>query len=354
MSEIKPTPTNKEQMVASVLGWETSIAKGNLPIAARMSLNWSEIKVTFLGLGVLSIMFFVSCWLAGNPFDNTQRIASDALAGQGWIYNNQWGIVWAVVGLAIIFEFLDSAAGMGYGTAFTPLLLLMGYEPLQFIPVIMIQQACAGLISAYMHKGYGNVEWRYRPPSETVKLLLINAGIGILAVTFSITSIYGALKLGEVWISFYVVILLLGMGLTALFNCKKAPIYRPNRMYFFGALAGFNKGIGGGGYGPVVTIGGLLSGVPTKTMIAITAFSEGLVCIASILVWFFWMNHGLVIDFILLPSMMLGSILSVIAAPYATRVIPEVIWRTIVPAYCCIIAGVFFWKLFPKLSTLLL
>lgn len=116
-------------------------------------------------------------------------------------------------------------------------------------------------------------------------------------------------------------------------------------------IAGFNKGIAGGGYGPVVTIGGLLSGAPAKTMMAITGFSEGLVCIVSILVWLFWLNHGVVIDFILLPSMILGSILSVIAAPYAPRVLPQVTWRTIVPDYCCIIAVVCFWKLLPKCPT---
>ncbi len=352
MPENRPNISSPEKTLSAVLGWENSVAKDRLSIKDRMNLNRSEIKASLLGLGALLTVFLLSCWLAGNPFANTQRIASDALAGSSWLGTNQWGIIWTVVGLAIIFEFLDSAAGMGYGTAFTPMLLLMGYEPLQIIPVIMIQQACAGLIGAYMHKEYGNVEWRFSPFSETVKLMMIIAGVGILAVTFSITSIYGVLKLGDAWIKFYVVVLLLVMGLTALFNCKKAPAYRPKKMYFFGALAGFNKGIGGGGYGPVVTIGGLLSGVPAKTMIAITAFSEGFVCIVSILVWFFWLNHGVVIDFILLPSMMLGSLLSVVAAPYTTRVLPERTWRTIVPIYCCIIAGVCFWKLLPKLSAL--
>jgi len=347
-------PAARDKTVDTLLGWETSVAKDSLSIKNRMSLNRSEIKASLIGLAVLSVIFGVGCWLAGNPFDNTQRIASDALVDSNWTGTNQWGLIWTVVGLAIIFELLDSAAGMGYGTAFTPILILLGYEPLQIIPVIMIQQACAGLIGAYMHKEYGNVEWRFYPLSETGKLLLIISGAGVLAVTFSITTIYGVLKLGEVWVKFYVMLLLFAMGITALLNSKKSSIYRPKRMYFFGALAGFNKGIGGGGYGPVVTIGGILSGVPAKSMMAITAFSEGLVCIVSILVWFFWLNHGVVIDFILLPSMILGSILSVVAAPYTTRVLPEVLWRTIVPIYCCIIAGVCFWKLLPKLSALLL
>ncbi|RLB39769.1 MAG: sulfite exporter TauE/SafE family protein, partial [Deltaproteobacteria bacterium] len=47
---------------------------------------------------------------------------------------------------------------------------------------------------------------------------------------------------------------------------------------------GFNKGVGGGGYGPVVTVGGILSGVPVKSMLAVTAVSEGTVCVFSIIV----------------------------------------------------------------------
>ncbi len=342
----------KEKASVQILGWESSLKQDSLTIKQRMFLSRTEVRASLLGLIVLSFIFIISCWLASNPFLNTQRISSFALEQYQWMNTGQWGIIWSVVIMAILFEFLDSAAGMGYGTAFTPLLLLMGFEPMQIIPVIMIQQASAGLISAYIHKEYGNVEWRFTPPSETVRLLLSISGMGILAVVFSITSVYGILKLGQVWIKLYVVILLLGMGLFALFNAKRSLSYHPGRMLFFGALAGFNKGIGGGGYGPVVTIGGLLSGIPAKSMMAVTAFSEGLVCVVSIFVWFFWLNQGMVIDFVLLPSMILGSIFSVVAAPYVTRILPEKIWRRLVPAYCCIIGAICFWKLIPTLTTI--
>ncbi len=353
MSENRAELVADQNAEVSILGWETSVSRDRLRISERIVLNRSEIRASLIGFGVLLVIFLISCWLAGNPFPGTQRIASPALSGTDWLGTSQWGILWTVVGLAIIFEFLDSAAGMGYGTAFTPILLLMGFEPLQIIPVIMIQQACAGLTGAYMHKEYGNVEWRFRPASESVRLILIIAGSGILAVSFSISSIYGIFKVGEIWIKLYVVLLLLVMGVTALFGSRKSYSYRPGRMCFFGALAAFNKGIGGGGYGPVVTIGGLLSGIPAKAMMAVTAFSEGIVCVVSILVWIFWLNRGLAIDFILLPSMILGSILAVIAAPYMTRVLPEKTWRAVVPVYCCLIAALCFWKLLPKLSALL-
>jgi len=328
----------ENKIINKKMGWEIAQYQEQQSIKHRMRFKAKELKASLLAFAVLSIVFGLSCWLATTPFNSTPGIVS-----------NQWNIIWSVTLLAMIFEFLDSAAGMGYGTAFTPLLLIFGYEPLQIIPAIMIQQASAGLTSAYIHKEYGNVEWHIHPISETVKLWLIIASMGILAGVFSITSVYGLLHVAQVWIKLYVVVLLLAMGIISLINAKKVPTYHPKRMFFFGALAGFNKGIGGGGYGPVVTIGGLFSGVPAKTMMAITAFAEGTVCIASIITWFCLLNHGVVINFILLPSMILGSIFAVIAAPYAIRVFPEKMWKKLVPLYCCILAILCLWKLIPPL-----
>lgn len=338
-----------EQKETQVLGWEISQANEKRSIKDRIAVSNREIRASIIVLLILGAVFLISCWLAGNPFENTRRIASSAVVANGWSTTNGWGLAWGVVLLAIVFEFLDSAAGMGYGTALTPLLFVMGYDPMQIVPVIMIQQACAGLSSAFIHREYGNIEWRIKPMSESIRLWLLIAISGSLAVVFSITSVYAVLKLAKVWIKLYVCILLLGMGVFSLVTAKRSTHYRPKKMMLFGALAGFNKGIGGGGYGPVITIGGLLSGVPVKSMMAVTALSEGTVCVVSITVWFFLLNLGTTIDFILLPSMMLGSIFAIIAAPYAVRVFPERSWQTIVPAYCCILALISFWKLIPSL-----
>jgi hypothetical protein len=98
-------------------------------------------------------------------------------------------------------------------------------------------------------------------------------------------------------------------------------------MIFWATLAGFNKGVGGGGYGPVVTIGGLLSGVPAKSMMAVTAISEGTVSTFSIIIWLLMLSGGVIIDYLLLPSMMIATILSAVVAPWAPRVFPERIWQ---------------------------
>lgn len=323
---------------ARLMGWEVAQSRDEWSIRERLAVNSSEVKATLVAVLILIAVFLLGCWLAANPFEGTVRILSEAVKGLGaGSAGNDWQIIWSVVLLAIVFEFLDSSAGMGYGTAFTPILLVLGYDPMQIVPVIMIQQACAGLTSAYVHKEYGNIEWKLRPMSETTRLWLIIAITGSLAVVFSITSVYGIFKLGKFWIKLYVCVLLLGMGILSLLQAKRLEGYRPRQMYFYGALAGFNKGIGGGGYGPVITTGGLLAGVPAKSMLAVTALSEGTVCLVSIAVWFAMLGNGVNIDFILLPSMMLGSIIAVVAAPYAVRVLPEKCWRYFVPSYCCLI-----------------
>ena len=52
----------------------------------------------------------------------------------------------------------------------------------------------------------------------------------------------------------------------------------------------------------VVTIGGLMSGVPAKSMMAVTAISEGTVSTYSIIIWLLMLSGGVVIDYLLLPS----------------------------------------------------
>lgn len=318
----------------------------------RLIPEKSQLMAAFWGMLVLLAVFLIGCWLAGNPFEATQRIPSDFVKKMGWAGTNEWAIIWSVVWIAMAFEFMDATAGMGFGTAITPLLLLLGFNPKQIVPVVMIQQGVAGLIGTFLHAEYQNVEWKFKPMSETIKLWIFIALPGIAAVTLSVTSVYAVFKVAKVWINLYVCALLLGMGLISLYQgiSSRERQYRPKRMVFWAFLAGFNKGVGGGGYGPVVTIGGLLSGVPAKSMMAVTAISEGTVSTYSIIIWLAMLSGGVVIDYLLLPSMMIATILSAVVAPWATRVFPERIWQFVVPAYSLILAFYSTYKAFPDIK----
>ncbi|UCF93314.1 MAG: sulfite exporter TauE/SafE family protein [Desulfobacterales bacterium] len=331
-------------------GWEVAqeLELVKSTIWERFVPEKRQLVAALWGLLALFAVFLIGCWLAGNPFEATQRIASEFVKAQGWVGTDQWSIIWSVVFVAMFFEFMDASAGMGFGTAITPLLLIMGFNPKQIVPVVMIQQGVAGLVGAFLHREFENVEWKFKPMSETIKLGMIIAVTGCAAVAFSITAVYAVFKVAKVWIELYVAVLLLMMGAVSLFQSKKERPYRPGMMVGFAALAGFNKGVGGGGYGPVVTVGGLLSGVPVKSMLAVTAISEGAVSTFSILVWLALLTGGITIDYLLLPSMMIATMFSAVAAPYMTRVFPEKAWKIVVPAYCCILAGYCFYKIAPS------
>mgnify|MGYP000609170484 CR=1 FL=1 len=104
-------------------------------------------------------------------------------------------------------------------------------------------------------------------------------------------------------------------------------------------------------YSPVVTIGGLLAGVPVKSMLAVTAISEGTVSTISLITWLVMLTSGVTIDYLLLPSFMLATMFSAVAAPYMTRVFPEKLWKIVVPAYCLCLTAYAFWKVIPDILT---
>jgi len=303
------------------------------------------------GFGPLIAVFLVGCWLAGNPFEATWRAAdSQYNISHGLVGTNQWHIVWIAVVIGLFFEFMDASAGMGFGTVMSPALMALGFTPLQVVPAIMIQQATCGVVGAFLHREFENVEWKFSPMSETVKLWLLISGLGVIAVIISITSVYAIFSVAKAWIKLYVTILLLGMGVVALYQAYSSGTKRPyrfKRMAGFAFLAGFNKGIGGGGYGPVVTIGGLISGVPAKSQLAVTAISEGTVSTVAAIVWFTMVASGMKIDFLLLPTMMITAIGGGILAPYATRVFPQKFWTYTIPIYCLIVVAILVYRFLP-------
>ena len=340
------------EKVAKRMGWEVAqeLEAAKPTIRERLKPENSEIVAALWGFAAFGVVFLIGCWLAGNPFEGFARLPSEVVKSHGWIGTNQWQIFWWVVFLAIILEFLDASAGMGYGAAMTPLLLVIGFDPKQVVPAVMIQQACAGMVGAFLHKEFGNVEWRFKPMSQPIKLFIIIGVTGCITVALAVTGVYAVFHVAKVWIKLYVVILLLMMGGAMLIQGRKERPYKPFKMLFFAALAGFNKGVGGGGYGPVVTVGGLLSGVPVKSMLAVTAISEGATCVFSIVVWLaLALGGGITIDFLVLPSMLLGSMVAAVAAPYAVKVFPTKAWRWVVPVYCIILAAYSFYKIAPSL-----
>jgi uncharacterized membrane protein YfcA len=259
-------------------------------------------------------------------------------------------ILLLIVLLAFLFESMDSMAGMGFGTGLTPLLLIFGYTPLQVVPTILISEAITGIIDSYFDHEFKNVKYSFRPLNDATKIGIWIAFFGCIAIWVSIFIGYFAIKFPDFVINLYVAILVLFMGASGIIRMKliKMEIItaKPKMMMGFAALAGFNKGVGGGGYGPVITMGQILSGVYEKSATAIVSFSESIVSIMGIITFFFISMAGVPVDLFLLPSIFTGGFIAALIAPYIVRVVPNKIWKYLIPIYAIAIGLYLLLKIF--------
>lgn len=258
-------------------------------------------------------------------------------------------IILSLVILAFLFDFMNSAAGMGLGTSIAPILFLMGYEPLQVIPVLLIIAALSGWVSGWLHHEFENVRFSLGwPPTKATKTALLIAGAGSFTSLFAVTTSYYVIGFPEALIKSYVGILVLVMGFTGIvsFRKRESRRYRPKMLAGFASLAGFNKGIGGGGYGPVVVLGEIFSGIYEKSAVGIVSLAEGIVSTVGAATFFGIMVAGVNVDLVLLPSLFTGTFFASVVAPYFVRVFPNRVWRVIIPGYAFTIGAVLLSKIF--------
>jgi len=244
-------------------------------------------------------------------------------------------LIISIILLAFLFESMDSMAGMGFGTALTPLLFLLGYTPLQVVPAILISEAITGLIDTVFDHEFKNVRYSFYPLNDATKLALIMAFFGCLSILISIFLVHYAIKFPNFLIKTYVAFLVIFMGIIGFIRLKlrEQSKFHLKRLIGFSFLAGFNKGIGGGGYGPVITMGQILSGVYEKSATAIVSFAESIVSFVGILTFFLISFAGVELDFIILPSLFTGGFFASLSAPYFVRVLPNKIWKFFIPFY---------------------
>jgi hypothetical protein len=237
-------------------------------------------------------------------------------------------------GLGLVFlafgaEFIDSSLGMGYGTTLTPLLMLMGFTPLQIVPTILLSELLSGLLAAFLHHAAGNVDFKIKSTSKKLSYIIekvkqngviksfkkgfsldfrVSLFLGLLSIIGAVAAVLLALNIPKIWLKIYIAVLITAIGLKILVSMHKKTRFSWKKITLIGILASFNKGMSGGGYGPLVTGGQLLSGVKPKKAIAITSFAEGLTCLVGVLA-FLILNSA--IDWSLAPFMILGAMLSV-------------------------------------------
>jgi uncharacterized membrane protein YfcA len=242
--------------------------------------------------------------------------------------------------VAFFCEYMDSTLGMGYGTTLTPVLLLAGFSPLQIVPVVLLSELISGLLAAFFHHREGNVDLKpksadifkitnmLRPLGyingfrRTVPLhLKVALLLGACSMVGTISAVFVAVNIPKFWLKMYIGCLVLAMGLIMLACRHRQFKFSWMKIISLGVVASFNKGMSGGGYGPVVTGGQVLSGVEGRSAVGITSLAEGLTCLVGVIAYILVSKNPL--DWKLAPWVVSGAVLSVPLSAKSVKLVSE-------------------------------
>lgn len=237
------------------------------------------------------------------------------------------GIAVFIVVFAFFCEYIDSTLGMGYGTILTPVLLLFGFKPMQIVPAILLSELITGFLAGFFHHQLGNVNFKPRSLNfstviEKIKSLgfvrSFSVGIpldlkvalllAVCSIAGTIAAVFAAVNISKFWLTLYIGCLVLSMGILIIIFLNKELKFSWRKITVLGLIASFNKGMSGGGYGPLITGGQILSGVDGKSAVGITSLAEGLTCFVGVTAYMFVSKKT--IDWILAPVIILGAVLS--------------------------------------------
>jgi len=129
-----------------------------------------------------------------------------------------------------------------------------------------------------------------------------------------------AVKISKELLTLFIATIVIAMGIVVLLTIKRPFRYRPAGIVAIGAVAAFNKGLSGGGYGPLVTAGQVVSGLPPKNAVAITSVAESFTCVVGLTAY---LALGREINWGLALPLVAGAVLSVPIATLTVRRMPE-------------------------------
>jgi uncharacterized membrane protein YfcA len=248
------------------------------------------------------------------------------------------GTAIAIAVIAFCCEYMDSTLGMGYGTTLTPVLLLMGFSPMQIVPVVLLSELITGVMAGFFHHREGNVN--FMPETTDFSLIMnqlkalgyvesfkrgvpLHLKVALLLAVCSIVGTVGAvflaLNIPKFWLKIYIGCLVLSMGVVMIVCLNREFRFSWKKITALGIIASFNKGMSGGGYGPVVTGGQILSGVEGKSAVGITSLAEGLTCLVGVITYVLVARNP--IDWRLAPIIIVGAVCSVPLSAVSVKMI---------------------------------
>lgn len=267
--------------------------------------------------------------------------------------------------LAFLCEYIDSALGGGYGTLIVPLLILIfGIQGAYLVPAVLFTEIFTGFGSAALHHFVGNVNFSFKrkredatmkvvaskldnlenghlteknreinstlhlrmdnffksfKASDDFKVSAILAGFGIIG---GVIAAFIALTISKTALNTYIGILvtLVGIFVVSKFKWK----FSWWAISGIGLLAAFNKGLSGGGYGPLISGGQIMVDRNPRQAVGSTSLAEAIVCVASIIIYYVNPIHisANINYWYLVDALLVGSMLSVPCSVLTVKYIP--------------------------------
>lgn len=251
--------------------------------------------------------------------------------------------VLTLIFLALICEYIDSALGGGYGTILVPVLLILGLKNSILVPAVLFTEIWTGFSSAILHHFMGNANFHAKidvkngistkilefTPDFKVSLILAGCGIfgGGIAAIF-------ALNLPNIVVKTYIGTLVIVMGFLVLLKMKWNFSWK--RIWGIGFVAAFNKGLSGGGYGPLVSSGQIVVNRNPKGAVASTSLSEAIVSISALITYIIVGKSFM--DLSLIACLLIGAMASV---PFAVITVKRLPIEKLAPliGICTILLG---------------
>ncbi|MBD3228632.1 MAG: TSUP family transporter [Candidatus Lokiarchaeota archaeon] len=205
--------------------------------------------------------------------------------------------------------FMDSALGMGYGLL-TPMLMLLNLEPVLIVPILLLTQMIIGFSSTFFHQRLKNVSLEKK--SFDTKVTIVFTASGVIGMVLALIF---AVNLSEIFMTFYIGLMLVFIGILTLFKVKFK--FSWSKLYAISVVSGFNKAISGGGYGPLVTLGQIMTGRDLRSSIGVTEFSEAFLSGLSFI--FYCCFTGFGSYKLTIPLMIVLIITGIVATPIGAQ-----------------------------------
>ncbi len=171
--------------------------------------------------------------------------------------------------LAFLTAIIDIIFGMGFGLTMTPLLLFLSHTPKEIVPALLLSSLIGNILSSIFNHRFRNAD--FTPGSRLFKVVLVIGAVGIAG------SIIGAVVntgISNFYLGLYIGTLIMGTGIFLLLNKTRSIDFSWWKLGILSLFGGFNKGISGSGFGPIITTGMLYMKIKEKEAVSVQSFAE--------------------------------------------------------------------------------